>query len=46
MIKDNIDFRIVDASNGQDLTRDTLVHIILEIESEGHGLLPISVYGN
>ena len=43
MVKDNIDFRVVDATNGQDITRITLVQIILEIESEGHGLLPVSV---
>ena len=43
MVKDNIDFRVVDATNGQDITRVTLVQIILEIESQGHGLLPISV---
>jgi polyhydroxyalkanoate synthesis repressor PhaR len=53
MVKDNIDFRVVDATNGQDITRVTLIQIILEIESEGQGLLPISVlrqliqvYGN
>ena len=53
MVKDNIDFRVVDATNGQDTTRVALVQTILEIESEGHGLLPISVirqliqaYGN
>ena len=33
MVKDNIDFRVVDATNGQDITRVTLVQIILEIES-------------
>ena len=43
MVKDNIDFRVVDATNGQDITRVTLIQIILEVESEGHGLLPISV---
>ena len=43
MVKENIDFRVVDATNGQDITRVTLVQIILEIESEGYGLLPISV---
>ena len=43
MVKENIDFRVVDATNGQDITRITLVQIILEIESEGHGLLPVSV---
>ena len=43
MVKDNIDFRVVDAANGQDITRVTLVQIILGIDSEGHGLLPVSV---
>ena len=43
MVKDNIDFRVVDATNGQSITKVTLVQIILEIESGGHGLLPISV---
>jgi polyhydroxyalkanoate synthesis repressor PhaR len=43
MVKNNIDFRVVDVKNGQDLTRFTLVQIILEIESEGHSLLPIRV---
>ena len=43
MVKNNIDFRVVDVKNGHDLTRFTLVQIILEIESEGHKLLPIGV---
>ena len=43
MVKDNIDFRVVDATNGQDITRVTLAQIILEIESDGQGLLPIRV---
>tara|TARA_B110001452_G_scaffold2338_1_gene2011 strand:+ start:1480 stop:1995 length:516 start_codon:yes stop_codon:yes gene_type:complete len=43
MVKNSLDFRVVDAKNGQDLTRFTLVQIILEIESEGHKLLPIGV---
>ena len=43
MVKNQIDFRVVDVTNGQDLTRFTLVQIILEIESEGQRLLPIGV---
>ena len=43
MVKNNVDFRVIDVTNGQDLTRIILVQIILEIESEGHRLLPISV---
>ena len=35
MVKDNIDFRVVDVTNGHDITRVTLVQVILEIESEG-----------
>ena len=43
MVENNLDFRVIDATNAQDLTRFTLVQIILEIESEGHKLLPIGV---
>ena len=43
MVKNSLDFRVVDVTNGEDLTRFTLVQIILEIESEGHKLLPIGV---
>lgn len=43
MVKDDIDFRVVDVTSGQDLTRITLVQIILDIESEGHEMLPIGV---
>ena len=43
MVKNSRELRVVDAKNGQDLTRFTLVQIILEIESEGHKLLPIGV---
>ena len=43
MVKNNIDFRVVDVTSGKDLTRFILVQIILEIESKGHGLLPIGV---
>ena len=43
MVKADIDFRVVDVASGQDLTRFTLVQIILDIESEGHQMLPIGV---
>ena len=43
MVKDGVDFRVFDVESGKDLTRFTLVQIILEIESKGHELLPISV---
>ena len=32
-VKDDIDFRVVDATNGQDITKVTLVQVIVEIES-------------
>ena len=43
MVKDGVDFRVIDISSGEDLTRFTLVQIILEIESKGHKLIPIAV---
>tara|TARA_B110000977_G_scaffold196056_1_gene275668 strand:+ start:313 stop:783 length:471 start_codon:yes stop_codon:yes gene_type:complete len=43
MVKDGIDFRVIDVTSGQDLTRFSLVQIILEIESDGHEMLPIPV---
>ncbi|MEL0042156.1 MAG: polyhydroxyalkanoate synthesis repressor PhaR [Candidatus Puniceispirillum sp.] len=43
MVKADIDFRVVDVASGQDLTRFTLIQIILDIESEGHQMLPIGV---
>ena len=41
MVKDNINFCVVDATNGRDIIRVTLIQIILENEQEGHGLLLI-----
>ena len=43
MVKDNINFRVVDAANGQDTNRITLVQIILEIELESPRSPPIRV---
>ena len=43
MVKADINFRVFDVASGQDLTRFTLVQIILDIESEGHQMLPIGV---
>ena len=43
MVKNGVDFRVFDVESGKDLTRFTLVQIILEMESKGHKLLPISV---
>ena len=43
MVKSGVDFSVVDVVSGKDLTRFTLIQIILEIESKDHSLLPISV---
>lgn len=42
MVQDNIDFRVVDAKSNEDLTRSVLTQIIVEEESRGQNLLPIS----
>ena len=41
MVKDNIDFRVVDATNGQDITRVTLVQIILELSRTAKDCCPL-----
>jgi polyhydroxyalkanoate synthesis repressor PhaR len=43
MVKNDIEFKVIDTASGADLTRFTLVQIILDIESEGHKMLPIGV---
>ncbi len=52
MVKDNIDFIVVDAKSGDDLTRSVLTQIVAEQETKGENLLPtdflrklISLYG-
>lgn len=42
MVKDGIDFIVVDAKTGEDLTRSVLTQIIFEQESKGYNLLPIN----
>ena len=42
MVKDGIDFVVYDAKSGDDITRSVLTQIIVEEESKGHHLLPIS----
>ncbi len=53
MVKDGIDFIVYDAKSGDDITRSVLTQIIVEEESKGQNLLPISflrqligLYGN
>jgi len=43
MVQDNIDFKVVDAKSGKDITRSVLAQIIAEQEStEGDNLLPLN----
>lgn len=42
MVKDERDFQVVDAKTGQDLTRSVLTQIIVDEESKGETLLPLS----
>ena len=41
MVRSGVQIEVRDARNDSDLTRATLVQIILEIETEGHQMLPI-----
>jgi polyhydroxyalkanoate synthesis repressor PhaR len=42
MVKDGTDFVVYDAKSGDDITRSVLTQIIVEEESKGQNLLPIS----
>lgn len=42
MVKDKQEFKVVDAKSGDDLTRSVLTQIIVEEESKGETLLPLS----
>jgi polyhydroxyalkanoate synthesis repressor PhaR len=42
MVKMDVDFQVVDAKTGEDLTRSVLTQIIFEQESKGYSLLPIN----
>ena len=42
MVKDNIDFVVLDAKSGEDLTRSALTQIVAEQETKGENLLPTS----
>ena len=42
MVKDDKEFSVFDAKTGEDITRQVLTHIIVEEESKGTNLLPIS----
>jgi len=42
MVKDGVEFIVYDAKSGDDITRPVLTQIIVEEESKGQNLLPIS----
>lgn len=42
MVKEGKEFTVHDAKTGEDITRQVLTHIIVEEESKGQNLLPIS----
>ena len=42
MVKDGVDFVVYDAKTGDDITRAVLTQIIVEEESKGQNLLPIT----
>lgn len=53
MTRENIDFQVVDAKSGNDITHSILTQIIMEAEASGEQMLPvsflrdlISMYGN
>ncbi len=53
MTKEGVDFKVVDAKSGADITRSVLTQIIMEEETNGQTMLPtsflreiISLYGN
>lgn len=53
MVKENVEFQVIDAKTGADLTHTILTQIIMEEESTGEQMLPtnflrhlISMYGN
>ena len=42
MVKKDVEFKVVDATSGKDITRSVLTQIIVEEEAKGTNLLPIS----
>lgn len=53
MVRENVDFQVVDAKSGDDITHSILTQIIVEEEANGEQMLPISflrqligMYGN
>ena len=53
MTRENVDFQVVDAKSGEDITHSILTQIIMEEEEKGEQMLPVSflrqligMYGN
>jgi len=53
MVRENIDFQVVDAKSGNDITHSILTQIIMDEEASGEQMLPVSflrqligMYGN
>ena len=53
MVRENIDFQVIDAKSGDDITRSILTQIIMDEEANGGQMLPVSflrqligMYGN
>ncbi|MEQ8196291.1 MAG: polyhydroxyalkanoate synthesis repressor PhaR [Rhodospirillales bacterium] len=46
MVKDGVEFVVMDAKTGEDITRSVLTQIIVEEEAKGQNLLPISFLRN
>jgi polyhydroxyalkanoate synthesis repressor PhaR len=42
MVQDDVEFQVIDAKTNEDLTRSVLTQIIVDEESRGQNLLPIS----
>ena len=42
LVKTGAEFAVYDAKTGEDITRSVLTHIIVEEESKGHSMLPVS----
>jgi polyhydroxyalkanoate synthesis repressor PhaR len=42
LIRKNVDFQVVDAKSGEDITHSVLTQIIMEEENTGEGMLPVN----
>lgn len=42
MVRDDVEFQVFDAKTNEDITRQVLTHIIVEEETKGENMLPLS----